>query len=74
MTFSKISQKKWSDRISNLATRNGQNFDKVTEDKLKKELVNMITDDISNYLSRQGIELLHNIGEKIKFNLYLTDR
>lgn len=70
----KNKSKKWSFRISNLVIRNGQNFDKVTEDKLKRELVNMIADDISNYLSEQGIELLHNIGEKIKSDLNLTDR
>jgi len=69
----KNKSKKWSDKISNLALNNGQVLDKETEDRFKKELVNMANGDISTYLSGQGVELLHNIGEKIKTDLNLSN-
>ena len=69
----KNKSKKWSDKISNLALNNGQDLDKQTEDRLKKELVNMANGDISTYLSGQGVKLLHNIGEKIKMDLNLSN-
>ena len=69
----KNKSKKWSDKISILALNNGQDLDKQTEDRLKKELVNMANGDISTYLSGQGVKLLHNIGEKIKMDLNLSN-
>ena len=69
----KNKSKKWSDRISNIALNNGQDFDKETEDRFKEELVKMANGDISTYLSGRGVELLHKIGEKIKTDLNLSN-
>lgn len=65
----KNKSKKWSDRVSDLAIENGQIFDKETEDKFKRELVNMADGETKNYLSEQGIILLQNITQKIKTDL-----